>query len=113
MVAAGMDAGSTQPRRSGGTDPAPPRRPATLSDVAAEAGVSAGTASKALNGRGQLRDATRERVLAAAERLDFRPNALAQGLLEGRTYTVGILTTDSFGRFTIPMMLGIEDALGG
>jgi LacI family transcriptional regulator len=92
---------------------AEPTRHVTLSDVAAEAGVSPGTASKALNGRGQLRDATRERVLAAAERLDFRPNALAQGLLEGRTYTVGVLTTDSFGRFTIPMMLGIEDALGG
>jgi LacI family transcriptional regulator len=94
-------------------EPTAQRRIVTLSDVAAEAGVSLGTASKALNGRGQLREATRERVLAAAERLDFRPNALAQGLLEGRTYTVGILTTDSFGRFTIPIMLGIEDALGG
>jgi len=80
--------------------------------VAALAGVSIGTVSKALNGRGQLRASTRERVRAAAEQLNFRPNALAQGLLGGRTYTVGVLTTDSFGRFTIPMMLGIEDALG-
>jgi LacI family transcriptional regulator len=84
----------------------------TIADVAALAGVSNGTVSKALNGRGLLRASTRERVRAAAERLDFRPNALAQGLLEGRTYTVGVLTTDSFGRFTIPLMLGIEDALG-
>ena len=84
----------------------------TVADVAARAGVSSGTVSKALNGRGQLRSATRERVLAAAKELGFQPNALARGLLAGRTYTVGVLTTDSFGRFTIPMMLGIEDALG-
>ena len=84
----------------------------TVADVAARAGVSVGTVSKAMNGRGQLRDATRERVLAAAKELGFQPNALARGLLEGRTYTVGVLTTESFGRFSIPIMLGVEDALG-
>src|SRR3954449_2557099 len=84
----------------------------TVTDVAALAGVSVGTASKALNGRGQLRASTRDRVLAAAEELGFQPNALARGLLAGRSYTVGVLTTDSFGRFTIPIMLGVEDALG-
>ncbi|MGH3121574.1 MAG: LacI family DNA-binding transcriptional regulator [Streptosporangiaceae bacterium] len=87
-------------------------RSLTIADVAALAGVSIGTASKALNGRGQLRAETRERVQAAAEQLGFRPNPLAQGLLTGRSYTVGLITTDSFGRFTIPVMLGAEDALG-
>ena len=84
----------------------------TIRDVAAAAGVSIGTASKALNGRGKLRPETRERVLAAARQLGFRPNTLAQGLLSGRTYTVGLITSDSFGRFSIPVMLGAEDALG-
>ena len=51
-------------------------------------------------------------MLAAAKELGFQPNALARGLVEGRTYTVGVLTTDSFGRFTLPIMLGVEDALG-
>lgn len=88
------------------------RSAATIADVAALAEVSVGTASKALNGRGQLRAETRERVRAAAQRLGFYPNALARGLLEGRSYTVGLITTDSFGRFTIPIMLGVEDALG-
>ncbi|SEU35731.1 LacI family DNA-binding transcriptional regulator [Nonomuraea wenchangensis] len=87
-------------------------RPATIRDVAAAAAVSIGTASKALNGRGRMRDETRDRVLAAAERLGFRPNPLAQGLLAGRTYTVGLVTGDSYGRFSIPVMLGAEDALG-
>ena len=87
------------------------RRP-TIRDVAAQAGVSIGTASKALNGQGKLRPATRDRVAAAARELGFAPNVLAKALLAGRTYTVGLITTDSFGRFSIPVMLGAEDALG-
>src|ERR1700735_3507868 len=85
---------------------------ATIKDVAADAGVSIGTASKALNGQGRWRPETRERVAEAARRLGFAPNPLAQALLAGRTYTVGMITTDSFGRFSIPVMLGGEDALG-
>lgn len=84
----------------------------TLGDVAAAAGVSVGTASKALNGRGQLRGQTRARVEAAAARLGFRPNSLARALVSGRSFTVGLITTDSFGRFTLPVLLGAEDALG-
>ncbi|WP_432548760.1 LacI family DNA-binding transcriptional regulator [Kineococcus sp. SYSU DK004] len=86
--------------------------PARIVDVAALAGVSAGTASKALNGTGQLRAETRERVRRAAEQLGFTPDAVGRGLSSGRTYTVGLITTDSFGRFSIPVMLGAENALG-
>jgi LacI family transcriptional regulator len=87
-------------------------RRVTIRDVAAEAGVSIGTASKALNGQGKLRAETRERVAEVAQRLGFAPNTLAQALLAGRSFTVGLITTDSFGRFSIPVMLGVEDALG-
>jgi len=87
-------------------------RRATIRDVAALAGVSIGTASKALNGQGSLRAETRDRVAAAAAQLGFAPNVLARGLLAGRTFTVGLITTDSFGRFSIPVMLGAEDAFG-
>ncbi|TQS40259.1 LacI family DNA-binding transcriptional regulator [Cryptosporangium phraense] len=87
-------------------------RLATIRDVAALAGVSVGTASKALNGRGTLRAETRERVREAADRLGFEANAAARTLKAGRTYTVGMITTDSIGRFSIPLMLGAEDALG-
>jgi LacI family transcriptional regulator len=91
----------------------PPRvRPPTIRDVALAAGVAVGTASKALNGRGRLREETRARVLREAERLDFRPNDLIKSLLRGRTFTVGMITTDYFGRFNMPVMHGIEDALG-
>ncbi|MFG1924177.1 LacI family DNA-binding transcriptional regulator [Cryptosporangium sp. NPDC048952] len=84
----------------------------TIRDVAAAAGVSVGTASKALNDRGTLRAETRQRVRDAADRLGFEANAVARTLKAGRTYTVGMITTDSIGRFSIPLMLGAEDALG-
>ncbi len=83
----------------------------TIYDVARGAGVTIGTASKALNGRGKLRAETRERVLLEAKRLGFRPNDLAQSLLRGRSFTIGLLTTDISGRFSIPLMMGIEDML--
>jgi LacI family transcriptional regulator len=87
-------------------------RATTISEVAALAGVSTGTASKALNGRGSLRPETRLRVRQAADQLGFVVNAAARSLQTGRTYTVGMITTDSIGRFSIPLMIGAEDALG-
>ena len=84
----------------------------TIHDVARAAGVSISTVSKALNGQGKLREETRRKVQDAATQLGFRPNDLAQSLLRGRTFTVGLLTTDSYGRFSLPILSGIEDALG-
>ena len=87
------------------------RWPSTIWDVARVAGVSVGTVSKALNGRGQLREETRSLVQSAAERLNFQPNNLAQCLLRKRSFTVGLISTDSHGRFSMPLLRGIEDAL--
>ena len=80
-------------------------------DVAALAGVSAGTASKALSNTGQLSQETRDRVRRAAAQLGFTPDARGRALSSGRTYTVALLTTDSSGRFSIPIMRGVEDVL--
>ncbi|GAB3229426.1 LacI family DNA-binding transcriptional regulator [Glycomyces halotolerans] len=87
-------------------------RVATLSDVAKLAGVSVATASKALNGRDHVRAQTRERVMEAAAQLSFSPNSLARGLLAGRSGTVGLLTSDLVGRFSLPILTGAEDAFG-
>jgi LacI family transcriptional regulator len=90
----------------------PPRRTTpTIGDVAALAGVSIGTVSKSLNGREGISAGTRAKVHEAAEQLGFHSNALARSLLTGRSFTVGLITNDSFGRFSIPVMLGAEDAL--
>jgi len=83
----------------------------TIHDVAAEAGVSISTASKALNDTGRMSVETRERVRAVAARLGFRPNALAKGLLSKRSFTIGLLTNDTYGRFTLPVMRGVSEAL--
>ncbi|WP_299040048.1 LacI family DNA-binding transcriptional regulator [uncultured Pseudokineococcus sp.] len=87
-------------------------RPVRIVDVAALAGVAPGTASKALSGSGQLRAETRERVRRAADQLGFVPDGVGRALSSGRSFTVGLLTTDSIGRFTLPVVLGVEDALG-
>jgi LacI family transcriptional regulator len=87
-------------------------RNATLRDVARLAEVSVATASKALNGRDHVHPATRERVLNAARLISFTPNALARGLLAGQTGTVGLITGDLDGRFSIPILMGAEDAFG-
>ena len=87
-------------------------RATTLTDVATLAGVSVGTASKALSGNGRMRPETRQRVLDAVQALDFRPNPQAQSLHTGRSWTVGLMTTDGIGRFSTPVLLGAEDALG-
>jgi LacI family transcriptional regulator len=83
----------------------------TLRDVARLAGVSIGTASKAMNAGGRLSAETRAKVLRAAETLDYRPNDLAQSLHRARSMTVGILSTDSFGRFTFPIVEALERRL--
>lgn len=87
-----------------------PKAP-TLADVARQAGVATPTASKALSGAPYVRAETRAKVLAAAEFLGYRPNTQARALQSGRTYTVGLLTSDAQGRFTMPLMLGVEHSL--
>ena len=91
--------------------PSRPRTP-TLRDVAKLAGVSVATASKALNGRANVHPDTRRRVIEAAERVSFTPNSLAQAIVAGQTGTVGLLTNDLDGRFSLPILMGAEDAFG-
>ena len=83
----------------------------TIRDVARLAGVSIGTASKALNASGRLSAETRAKVLSVAKALDYRPNDLAQSLHRARSMTVGILSNDSFGRFTFPIVEALERRL--
>ncbi|MEQ7736112.1 LacI family DNA-binding transcriptional regulator, partial [Escherichia coli] len=89
-----------------------PDQAVTLADVAAAAGVSLATASKALADRYDVAQKTKERVHRAAEELSFSPNVLARGLLGGKTQSVGIITSDLDGRFAPSIMKGAEDALG-
>jgi LacI family transcriptional regulator len=64
-----------------------------------------------LNNNGELSQQTREKIIAVARALGFRPNELAQSLHRGQSFTLGLISTDAFGRFTILIMEGIEECL--
>lgn len=86
-------------------------RSVTLRDVAAVVGVSVPTVSKVLNGSGRVSPETRARIIEAAERLDFRPNALAQFFALGRSFSVGVLAQKASGTFSMPVITGIVHEL--
>jgi LacI family transcriptional regulator len=90
---------------------APFRGPPTIRDVARIAEVSIGTASKALNAGGRLSQETREKVLRVAGEIGYRPNDLAQSLHRAKSRTIGIISNDSFGRFTFPIVEALEERL--
>ncbi len=75
------------------------RRRSTIYDVAKEAGVSAATVSHVLNGTAAISDATRERVMAAVESQDYRPNNTARTLRKRRSGIIGLVTQDMTSQF--------------
>jgi LacI family transcriptional regulator len=85
----------------------------TIKDVAQLAGVSPATVSKVLNGARHVSVDAQERVQAAVSKLNFRPNIIAQSLKKNRTLTIGLITDDLEGVFTMSMMRGIEEATSG
>ena len=85
----------------------------TLRDVAERAGVSTTTASRILNGREsgvQIRDSTRERILAAAEELGYKPNLLARALRGSRSSLLGVIVRDISDPFLFQVLRGINVA---
>ncbi len=88
------------------------RARATIVDVASEAGVHPSTVSRVLNGHAgtTVTEVTRERVLAAADRLGYRPSALARSLRLQRTLTLGMLVPDITNPFFSSIIKGAEDA---
>lgn len=94
--------------------PAKSRRPidrrVTVRDVAARAGVSQPTVSLVLGGHPRARVAaeTRERVMAAAAELGYRPNVIARGLARRRSYAIGLLVPDLRNPFYAEIVSGAE-----
>lgn len=82
----------------------------TIADVAREAGVSAQTVSRALNNKGEIGPETRRRVLDTVERLGYRPNTLARGLVTRKTSTIGLVVPDIANPFFSEVARGAEDA---
>ncbi|HET6488065.1 MAG TPA: substrate-binding domain-containing protein [Spirochaetia bacterium] len=81
----------------------------TIRDVAKEANVSVATVSRVLNGRVGYTEETKARVLEVIDRLEFRRNALATGLVSRRTSTIGVLLPRVSDRCSTLLLHGIED----
>jgi LacI family transcriptional regulator len=82
---------------------------ATIIDVAREAGVSTTTVSHVLNETRSVAEPTKQRVLAAIERLNYEVNSLAQSLKSDRSQTIGLLVTDISNPFFTSLVRGVED----
>ena len=58
-----------------------------------------------------MRQETRDKIMRAADEIGYRPNDLAHSLRRARSQTIGIISNDSFGRFTIPIVEALEERL--
>ena len=87
--------------------------PVTLKSVAAHVGLSAGTVSAVLNDAPSARHipkSTRERIVAAARKLDYRPNFFARTLRKQRTFTLGVIAHEIGDGYSSAVIAGIEDS---
>src|SRR5437868_10241942 len=76
-----------------------------IGEIARRAGVSRSTVSYALSGKRTVSEATRRRIQEVIDELDYRPNASARALKEGRTRTLGLVIPPARQRLT-DMQLG-------
>lgn len=86
------------------------RKGITIKDIAREAGVDVSTVSRSLSGAYGINADTRSRVLAVAERLNYRANRVARGLVTGRSHTLGLIISDIRNAFFAEVARGAEDA---
>ena len=80
----------------------------TIKEVAARAGVSVATVSRALNGVGPIKKATLDRVQEAARALRFVPHSGARSLSTRTTHTVGLVLPDLHGEFFSEVIRGAD-----
>src|SRR5690349_18283303 len=85
-------------RRSRGT--------ATIADVARDAGVSAMTVSRVINGKRNVRETTRAAVLQAIEQLNYSPNAAARSLAAGEALHLGLLYANPSAAYLSQFLVG-------
>ena len=85
------------------------KKRSTIKDVAALAGVSAATVSRALDDRPEISSETKERVRSACAQLGYVPNAAARGLAGHATHTIGLVLPDISNPYFSGMATAIEE----
>lgn len=83
----------------------------TLADIARAAGTSSSTASRALSGRGYVSADAKDRLLKAATRLGYVPNASARTLKQRTSRVIGVVVSDLRNQFYARLAAGIEQTL--
>lgn len=92
---------------------AEPRKPPTILDVAAVAGVSKSTVSNVVRGVSHISPETRAKVLEAIDRLQYRPNGVARQFVQQRSTMLGVLLDDLSNPNNAQMAQGVERAAFG
>ncbi|WP_138443933.1 LacI family DNA-binding transcriptional regulator [Sinomonas susongensis] len=86
------------------------RTPPTISEVAEAAGVGRATVARTLGGYGSVSPRTRDRILAVARELGYRPNSLARSMTTGETRTLGVVLADVGNPFFVGVLRGLGEA---
>ncbi|HSR30644.1 MAG TPA: LacI family DNA-binding transcriptional regulator, partial [Anaerolineae bacterium] len=84
----------------------------TLKDLAAKLELSITTVSRALAGYSDVAEATRQRVLQAADEMGYVPDATARRLQKGRTDTIGFIIPTHGPRFSDPFFSELLSGIG-
>lgn len=82
----------------------------TIKDVAAKAGVSYATVSRALNGREEVSAETRARIITIAQSMGYQPNAVARSLVNKKTSTLALIVPDVANAFFADITMAIHKA---
>lgn len=90
---------------------APARKPATIYDVAARAGVSKSLVSLVLQRSPRVSEQRRAAVLRAIQELDYRPSTAAVSLAGTRSRTVGVVLDDFRNQWFVDLLTGLRESL--
>ena len=82
--------------------------PTTLGDIARALNVSKMTVSRAINNHPEINPETRARVLAAAQKMNYRPNQFARALTSKHSYLIGIVVPDLMHSYFAEICRGVE-----
>ncbi|MEC0210403.1 LacI family DNA-binding transcriptional regulator [Paenibacillus ehimensis] len=84
---------------------------ANIKDIAKHLGVSVSTVSRAMNNHPDVREETKQQVMEAIRLYNYRPNALAKGLIQKKTFTIGLLVPDISDPFPSSLSNAVEETL--
>lgn len=89
------------------------KKKVTIDDIARDLQVSKTTVSRAISGKGRIGSATRERVLKYIQETNYKPNAVAKGLAQSKTYNIGFVMPGDYNLVDLPFfqecLMGVSE----